>query len=326
MLDFDRLFGDLARSGIDLPRDPTESLLQGKLSGNAHGKHGKLDEWRRVLDNLPFIETEEVILDRDAVAAAASNIPVEKLAALREQLLALAPWRKGPFDLFGICIDAEWRSNLKWSRVVSAVSPLAGRRVLDVGCGNGYYAFRMKGQGADIVLGIDPTLSHIMQFQAVQKYLQQASVWALPCRLEELPGADRSFDTTFSMGVLYHQREPLDHLTRLRDTLRPGGELVLETLIVPGDGAECVVPESRYARMRNVWALPTIARLQQWLSEVRFSNCRVIDINETGLDEQRTTAWMPFESLDKALNPRDPAQTVEGLPRPVRAVIVGTRP
>ena len=322
MLDFDRLFGDLARCGIDLPRQQTESLLQGKLSQDAHGK---MSEWQDTLDNLPQIGAAEVILNRDAVTAVATSVADEKLADLRKHLLALVPWRKGPFDLFGVQIDAEWRSNLKWNRVTSGITPLDGRRVLDVGCGNGYYAYRMKGQGSAIALGIDPTLNHIMQFLAVQKYLQQEAVWALPCRLEELPGAGSFFDTTFSMGVLYHQREPLQHLTRLNDTLRPGGELVLETLILPGEGADCAVPESRYARMRNVWHLPTVAVLEQWLNQAGFEDCRIIDINETSFDEQRATVWMPFESLDRALDADDPALTIEGLPRPTRAVIVCTR-
>ena len=46
--------------------------------------------------------------------------------ALRDQLQTLQPWRKGPFSLFGVHIDTEWRSDWKWSRVAPHLS--AARR------------------------------------------------------------------------------------------------------------------------------------------------------------------------------------------------------
>ncbi len=59
------------------------------------------------------------------------------------------PWRKGPFSLYGVNIDTEWRSDWKWDRVLPHLSPLKGRLVLDVGCGGGYHMWRMLGEGAD---------------------------------------------------------------------------------------------------------------------------------------------------------------------------------
>ncbi|PMC22346.1 tRNA 5-methoxyuridine(34)/uridine 5-oxyacetic acid(34) synthase CmoB, partial [Klebsiella aerogenes] len=44
------------------------------------------------------------------------------------------------------------------------------------------------------------------------------------------------------MGVLYHRRSPLDHLWQLKDQLAPGGELVLETLVIEGDENTVLVP------------------------------------------------------------------------------------
>ena len=71
-----------------------------------------------------------------------------RATTLHRHLHALQPWRKGPFSLFGVQIDTEWRSDWKWNRVAPHLSPLAGRRVLDVGCGNGYYGWRMCAAGA----------------------------------------------------------------------------------------------------------------------------------------------------------------------------------
>ena len=240
----------------------------------------------------------------------------------RDLLLQLAPWRKGPFSIGGVEIDSEWRSDLKWQRFADAVEPLDGRAVLDVGCGNGYYALQMHEAGARAVIGVDPTLLYVMQFLAVQHFTGARGVFVLPCRLDELPHGARAFDTTFSMGVLYHQRSPLEHLRQLRGTLRPGGQLVLETIYIPGEQARACTPAERYARMRNVWLLPTIPELTIWLQRSGYRDIAIVDQSITTPDEQRSTEWMPFESLAEALDPADPERTVEGWPAPRRVIAV----
>ena len=248
-------------------------------------------------------------------------LPATDSASSREHLLELAPWRKGPFDIGGVAIDSEWRSDLKWARVKDAIQPLADRNVLDVGCGNGYYALQMADAGARHVVGIDPTVLFVMQFLAVNRFEQRDNVFVVPARLEEMPLPARSFDTAFSMGVLYHRRSPVDHLRELHATLRPGGQLVLETIFLPGDEAFARTPKDRYARMRNVWLLPTIAELRTWLDRSGFSDVEVIDQSMTTTNEQRSTEWMTFESLREALDPSDSMRTVEGWPAPHRVVV-----
>lgn len=81
------------------------------------------------------------------------------------------PWRKGPFSLYGLDIDTEWRSDWKWQRVLPHISPLAGRSILDVGCGSGYYLWRMIGEGAHLAVGIDPMQLFLCQFEAIRKLL-----------------------------------------------------------------------------------------------------------------------------------------------------------
>lgn len=241
-------------------------------------------------------------------------------------LRALSPWRKGPLDLGDVHIDSEWRSDLKWDRVRNAIAPLAERNVLDVGCGNGYYALKMADAGARNVIGIDPTVLFVMQFLAINLYAKRDNVVVLPARLEEVPLPARQFDTSFSMGVLYHRRSPIDHLRQLQQTLRSGGQLVLETLFLPGDDAYARTPPDRYARMRNVWHLPTRAELTVWLQRTGYKDINIIDQSITTVEEQRSTDWMPFESLREALDPADPGLTVEGWPAPHRVVVTATAP
>jgi tRNA (mo5U34)-methyltransferase len=236
------------------------------------------------------------------------------------------PWRKGPFSFFDTHIDTEWRSDWKWQRVLPHLSALEGRAVLDVGCGSGYHCWRLYGAGARFVLGIDPTILFLMQYLAVKRYLPQAPVWFAPLRLEELPAPAGLFDTILSMGVLYHRRSPLDHLQELFSLLRPGGELVLETLVVEGDANTVLVPHDRYAMMRNVFFLPSTALLAIWLARMGFVDIRTVDESVTSTDEQHSTDWMRFQSLPDFLDPHDSTRTLEGYPAPRRAVLVATRP
>jgi tRNA (mo5U34)-methyltransferase len=323
VLNIDAVFGDLDEIGLTSWREPLEPLLEQRTSP---GAHGDMPRWKDILRQLPATKSAAIAADQDVVIIGTGDTADEDVARIRLLLQGLAPWRKGPFRIHGIDLDAEWRSDMKWQRIRNSVASLKDRNILDVGCGNGYYAYRMKNAGAARVIGIDPTLLFVCQFMALKKMAGITSVHVLPLRLHELPADSKSFDTTFSMGVLYHQRDPAAHLTQLRETLRPGGELVVETLVIPGDEPTVVIPENRYARMRNVWHLPTIPALKAWLAEAGLENIRTVDVSKTTVDEQRSTPWMAFESLAESLNPHDSSLTIEGLPAPTRAVLTCNAP
>lgn len=262
------------------------------------------------------------------VVATAEPVPPPAVAdALRAVLLTLAPWRKGPFSIAGVLVDAEWRADWKWARVLPHISALDGRLVLDVGCGNGYYTWRMLGAGAAYVLGLDPSVPALAQFLAVRRYLRppgggipDSDVLSVPSAALDEPLA--CFDTAFSMGVLYHRREPLAHLEELRRALRTGGELVLETLVIDHGGHEVLFPAGRYAQMRNVHAVPSCLVVEAWLRTAGFTTVRCVDRTPTTTAEQRATAWMQSASLADFLDPHDAARTVEGYPAPLRAVFI----
>ena len=297
------------------------TTLPNQLAANmAESRFGDLPRWRSSLASLPKLKAQSTELNASSIAVNGA-ISAEQRTALEIALRGLHPWRKGPFSLFGIDIDTEWRSDFKWDRLKNVIDPLDGRRVLDVGCGSGYHCWRMKGAGASEVIGIDPTPLFVLQFKALQTYIQSPEVHVLPLTLEQLPAKLRAFDTTFSMGVLYHRRAPIDHLTDLRDTLKPGGQLVLETLVVAGDVNTVFVPPGRYARMGNVWFLPSPEALISWMGKAGFVDIELLDVSQTTIDEQRSTDWMTFFSLANFLDPNDPTKTVEGHPAPTRALI-----
>ncbi|MBL3526430.1 MAG: tRNA 5-methoxyuridine(34)/uridine 5-oxyacetic acid(34) synthase CmoB [gamma proteobacterium endosymbiont of Lamellibrachia anaximandri] len=286
--------------------------------------HGDMQKWSDAIAALPSIEPSQIDLTSSAVTIRTEQTCDEEIRQEIAGLLKqLHPWRKGPFDIFGIRIDTEWRSDWKWARLHDHIQPLRDRLVLDVGCGNGYHCWRMVGEGARQVIGIDPTQLFVKQFEAIRHFLgRQFPVEVLPLGIEDLPPNLQAFDTVFSMGVLYHRCSPFAHLSELKGCLRKGGELVLETLVIEGGLGEVLVPEGRYAKMRNVWFLPSPATLESWLRRAGFRNIRLIDVGRTSVEEQRSTEWMQFESLADYLDPQDASQTIEGLPAPRRAIFL----
>lgn len=289
-------------------------------------RHGQFKAWQNTIEHLPLMTPYRLDLLHGVIAESTSPLSEGQKTGITRLLHGLKPWRKGPFSLYGIDIDTEWRSDMKWERVLPHLSPLAGRTILDVGCGSGYHLWRMIGAGAHFAVGIDPTPLFLCQFEAVRKLLgSDDRAHLLPLGIEQLPPV-AAFDTVFSMGVLYHRRSPLDHLWQLKDQLVSGGELVLETLVVEGDEQTVLVPGERYAAMRNVWFIPSAPAIKLWLEKCGFIDVRIVDCSVTTTQEQRRTTWMETESLAEFLNPQDPTLTREGYPAPQRAIIIAKKP
>lgn len=293
-------------------------LAQQKLSGHSHGD---LPRWLEALEGLPpGLPGVDLTGNEPSLGTVAEN-PAE----LRETLMKLHPWRKGPLRLGGTRVDAEWRSDWKWDRIRPNIN-LTGQRVLDIGCGNGYFGVRMLEAGAGLVVGIDPTLLFVMQWLACRHLSGDIANYVLPLGIEELPADPVAFDTVFSMGVLYHRKDPSHHLERIHSMLRPGGTMVLETLVLPEEQRQDIlVPQERYARMRNVWAVPGTGLLQDWVRKAGFRKIDLVDTTRTPIEEQRSTTWMKFESLAESLDPENSTKTVEGHPAPIRAVIIAVK-
>ena len=221
-------------------------------------------------------------------------------------------------------LESEWQGDLKWRRISKNIKPLVNKNVLDVGSGNGYFTLRMAMEGAKKALGIDPFLLFNYQFQAIKSLIDSPlEAMVLPIRLEDMPKKP-IFDSVFSMGVLYHQRDHMNHLNNLKAMMAPDAELILETLVVDGEKGYFLIPNDRYARMRNVHCLPSIKTLKSWLIDANFQNIKVIDINKTSPKEQRRTPWIGKDaaSLQDFLDPNNSSYTIEGHPAPTRVIII----
>ena len=284
--------------------------------------HGEFKHWQKTLDALPVVEANSNTDIVNTVKIGESgDLDQGQFKRLENLMKKFKPWRKGPYHIHGLHIDTEWRSDFKWDRLSEHISDLSGKYVLDIGCGSGYHLWRMRGAGAKFVVGIDPTQLFLMQFNAIKHFIDNEQVHLLPLGVEQLPEL-KAFDTVFAMGVLYHRRSPIDFLYQLKAQLVKGGELVLETLIVDGDENTVLVPGERYAKMRNVWFLPSEKAMCAWLERCGFSNVRVVNTDITALDEQRKTEWIDTESLQDFLDPNDNSKTIEGYPAPKRAIFI----
>lgn len=323
-MQFDSFFSAISKTPLQIFSDNFANALQNNFYTKANGD---LPKWLAAINNLPHINPSSIQLNSSAITIGDShNITAEQSQQLNTSLKALHPWRKGPFKLFDTYLDTEWHSDWKWDRVLPHIKPLKNKMILDVGCGSGYHCWRMRGEGASFVLGIDPSPKFLMQYLALQHYINDPAVQFLPLRGEDLPSNMQLFDTTFSMGILYHRKSPFAHLEELKDTLKPGGELILETLIIEGDINTVLVPEDRYACMPNVFFIPSAEAVCHWLKRSGFTDVRVVDINKTSIEEQRSTAWMTFHSLENFLDPNDHNKTIEGYPAPLRGTFIATKP
>lgn len=287
---------------------------------------GGLSLWLQAIDELPKINASFSDFNSDyVIVGKESDCNPSNRGKIIELLHRLKPWRKGPFELFGNKIEAEWRSDLKWNRLRSKIKPLKNKCVLDVGCANGYHCYRMASSEAEFVLGIDPYMLFVIQFYVFQKYLNRPNICVLPIGADEMPKDLNCFDTVFSMGVLYHRRSPLEHLFQLKTFLKPNGQLVLESIVIDGALGQTLTPQSRYANMPNVWFIPSVLTLENWLKKSGFRNIECIDVSVTTSQEQRATDWSSADSLVDFLNPNDLTRTIEGYPAPKRAIFLAEK-
>jgi tRNA (mo5U34)-methyltransferase len=245
---------------------------------------------------------------------------------LTDAMRAFMPWRKGPFDLFGLHIDAEWRSCRKWNRLLPALPDLRNKIVADIGCNNGYYLFRMAPHAPRCVVGFEPMLQHYYCFKALNHLAGQPQLCIEPFGVEQLIHYPRTFDVIFLMGIIYHRSSPITMLREIREAMQPGGTLIVESQAIPGDEPVALFPAERYAKVPGTYFVPTASCLVNWLTRVGFAGVECFGAHPMSSEEQRKTEWMTFESYSDFIDPADPSRTVEGYPAPLRVFAKARNP
>lgn len=154
----------------------------------------------------------------------AAESPIDRVAAVKV-------WRHRIHLAPGLTTPGTEDTELEWRRL-RVPEPLSGKRVLDVGCSDGFYSFECEKRGADVV-AIDDESSLLSGGQngfEVASAILGSSVQYRRRDVHDLsPEADGQFDLVLFINVLYHLRNPLLALDRIASVVRPGGTLVLKT-------------------------------------------------------------------------------------------------
>lgn len=299
-------------------QDDVRNLHQEKQVWINQPKKGFL-RYREPIEAVQHLRASSIDLSGDVVR-------IGKKADLngseQEQVLRLLknfmPWRKGPFSIFGIDIDAEWQSWRKWDRLLPEIPDLAGKVVADIGCNNGYYMFRMAARSPKLVLGFEPYVHHYYTFSALNGFAGLDNLHIDLFGIEDLPLFPNCFDVIFCLGILYHRPSPIDALRDLYTSLKPGGRLLIESQGISGEQPVALFPEKTYAKVPGTWFVPTASCLHNWLLRAGFTDIECFCSHPMSAEEQRRTDWMVFESYQDFIDKRHPEFTIEGYPAPWR--------
>ena len=285
-----------------------------KIAETSSGANGEI---LRAIEILPQIACECDF--SDVVSLKFKNLTPEQAKRIKEVALALKPWRKGPFRLGELFIDAEWRSFVKFNLLAPHLN-LDGKTVADVGCNNGYYMFRMLPFSPRKIVGLDPSARTFLQFKLIDRFAKSNALYE-PLGVEHLPFYEHKFDAIFCLGVIYHRSDPVKTLKELKSALNPGGEVFLDTMYIDMLGDFALTPRSTYSKISNIYFVPTISALQNWCERAKFKDFEILATKDTDADEQRKTEWIDGQSLGDFLDPKDPTRTIEGYPAPKRVYV-----
>ncbi|MFK2821602.1 tRNA 5-methoxyuridine(34)/uridine 5-oxyacetic acid(34) synthase CmoB [Arcobacter sp. YIC-80] len=277
--------------------------------------------WFDQLNKAREIKTDELYVDYGDwfTIGKREDITQEQYDLIEETAKKLIPWRKGPFNLFGLEIDSEWQSNIKYNLIRPHFN-LKDKVVADIGCNNGYYMFRMLEDKPKRLIGFDPSALTLHQFEFINHFVKSEIIYEM-LGVEHLEFYNHKFDFIFMLGVLYHRPDPVGTLKSLARGLNSKGEILIDTFMIDGEEELCLTPNKRYSKIPNIYFIPTIPALKNWLSRAGFENIEVIATTITTNEEQRKTKWSFDQSLEDFLDPNDNSKTIEGYPAPKRVYI-----
>lgn len=275
--------------------------------------------YRNIYTSLCHLRASDCDFQADTVRIGrASDLSAEEQERVYQGLRGFMPWRKGPFSVFGTDIDAEWRSERKWARLLAELPDLRGKVIADIGCNNGYYLFRMAAHQPALALGFEPFVQHYYTFGTLNAFAGQKNLVVELLGIEDIGLFPESFDCIFCLGILYHRPSPISALQDLHRALKPGGVLLVESQAIPGEDPVALFPEKTYAKVPGTWFVPTASCLHNWLLRSKFTDVRLFCEHDMSKAEQRRTDWMHFESYEDFIDKQHPHLTVEGYPAPRR--------
>ncbi|GAB2890451.1 class I SAM-dependent methyltransferase [Streptomyces mayteni] len=162
---------------------------------------------------------------------------MERVADVPESLAQPAdPARANDYDGFAEAYAAENENSLVTAyyerpAMLALAGDVAGRRILDAGCGSGPLSAALRDRGA-VVTGVDASAG--MLALARRRLGDDADLHAVDLS-DPLPFADGAFDDVVASLVLHYLEDWGPTLAEMRRVLRPGGRLIASVHHFPDD-------------------------------------------------------------------------------------------
>jgi len=199
-------------------------------------------------------------------------------------------------------------NNVRRSKVLAALNLRIGERVLEVGCGGGYYTSqvaRFVGPTGR-VCAIDISLDQITVAQ--QRSAEFAWVECRSADIASAPYGNAQFDAILAVQVLEYVGDLDSGLIQIHRMLRPGGRLV----VVTTDWSSAVWHSENASRMRRI--LTAWEPHKSWLNLPSILAPR---LRRVGLQPLQQT---PIPILNTSYNPASASYWVA---RSIRSTVVG---
>lgn len=152
---------------------------------------------------------------------------------------------------------------------------LTDRRVLDIGCGEGFFSFESERRGAHAVVAIDTRPAALAKFALCARALGSKAE-TLSLSVYDLdPATMGQFDVVFCLAVLHHLDHPLLAIERIAGVTR--GCLVLEYVeAVPLLHEDAAMLVRRFGERGQFRLLPTRQLMLEMLARVGFARVEVL--------------------------------------------------
>jgi len=121
----------------------------------------------------------------------------------------------------------EYDETEKHWKIFFTPEEVAGRSVLDAGCGTGIFSIIFANQGAGRVTGIDISEGSLGTARSLKEKFGLDTADFMKQDMLDLPFPDASFDIVWAWGTVHHTTNPFRAIDQLIRVLKPGGALLL---------------------------------------------------------------------------------------------------